>query len=119
MELLRNLFGNLTAGIIRLLVAVGIIAAAYFFIVKPTLKTGENIGHEVNANLQKSLEEAHVGDIGNVGRTIEDVNRRVQREIKRSLRHSQQHGNADKLIRCIQRAHHDVHRIERCSNRYQ
>jgi hypothetical protein len=30
MDILRNLFGNLSAGIIRLLVAVGILAAAYF-----------------------------------------------------------------------------------------
>lgn len=119
MELLRNLFGSLTAGIIRLLVVVGILAAVYFFIVKPTLNTTENISHEVNVNVQKSLEEAHVGDVGNVAKTIEDVNRRVQREIKRSLKASSQHGHADKLIRCIQRAHQDVNRIQRCSDRYQ
>ena len=35
MDILRNLFGNLTSGLIRLLVTVGILAAAYFFIVKP------------------------------------------------------------------------------------
>jgi hypothetical protein len=41
MELLRNLFGSLTSGIIRLLVTVGILAAVYFFVVKPTLETTE------------------------------------------------------------------------------
>jgi F0F1-type ATP synthase membrane subunit b/b' len=115
MEVLRNLFGNLSAGIIRLLVTVGILAAVYFFIVKPALNTTEKISHEVNVNVQQSLKEANVGDIS---KTIDDVNRRVQREIKRSLRQSQQQGHADKLIRCIQRAHQDVHRIQRCNDRY-
>jgi hypothetical protein len=115
MEVLRNLFGNATAGIIRLLVTVGILAAVYFFIVKPVLHTTEKVSHETNANIQKGFKEA---DIGDIGKTIEDVNRRVQREIKRSLHTSIHHGNADKLIRCIQRAHQDVHRIQRCSDRY-
>jgi len=112
MEVLRNLFGNLTAGIIRLLVTVGILAAVYFFVVKPTLDTTKEISHEVNVNVQQSLKEAHLG------KTIEDVNRQVQREIKKSLRHAPSHSAADKLIRCIQRAHQDVHKIERCNERY-
>jgi len=112
MEVLRNLFGNLTAGIIRLLVTVGILAAVYFFVVRPALDTTEKISHEVNVNVQQSLKEAHIG------KTIENVNRQVQREIKRSLRHAPSHSAADKLLRCIQRAQQDVHRIERCNERY-
>jgi Tfp pilus assembly protein PilO len=112
MEVLRNLFGNLTAGIIRLLVTVGILAAVYFFVVRPTLDTTGKISHEVNVNVQQSLKEAHIG------KTIENVNRQVQREIKRSLRHAPSHSAADKLIRCIQRAHQDVNEIQRCNDRY-
>jgi Tfp pilus assembly protein PilO len=112
MEVLRNLFGNLSAGIIRLLVTVGILAAVYFFIVRPALDTTEKISHEVNINVQQSLKEAHIG------KTIEDVNRQVQREIKKSLRHAPSHSAADKLIRCIQRAHQDVNKIQRCNDRY-
>jgi predicted PurR-regulated permease PerM len=112
MEVLRNLFGNLTAGIIRLLVTVGILAAVYFFVVKPTLDTTKTISHEVNGNIQQSLKEAHIG------KTMNEVNRQVQREIKRSIRHAPSHSAADKLLRCIQRAHQDVHKIERCNERY-
>jgi Tfp pilus assembly protein PilO len=112
MEVLRNLFGNLTAGIIRLLVTVGILAAVYFFVVRPALDTTEKISHEVNVNVQQSLKEAHIG------KTIDDVNRQVQREIKKSLRHAPSHSAADKLIRCIQRAHQDVRKIEHCNDRY-
>jgi purine nucleoside phosphorylase len=115
MEVLRNLFGNATAGIIRLLVTVGILAAVYFFIVKPVLHTTETVSHETNINIQKSIGGSGLNDIG---KTIEDVNRKVQREIKRSFEQSQQHGHANKLVHCIQHAHGDVHRIERCTARY-
>jgi hypothetical protein len=60
MEVLRNLFGNLTAGIIRLLVTVGILVAVYFFVVRPTLDTTEKIGHEVNGNIQRGFKEADI-----------------------------------------------------------
>ena len=116
MDVLRNLFGNLTAGIIRLLVTVGILAAVYFFVVKPTLETTKEISHEVNGNIQKGFQQS---DFGEINKTIDDVNRRVQREIKQSLRQSQRQGDADKLIRCIQRAHQNVNRIQRCSEHFQ
>lgn len=116
MEVLRNLFGSLTAGIIRLLVAVGILAAAYFFIVKPVLHTTDNAINSADKSLEHSFgSEVNLGD---VGKTIEDVNRRVQREIKQSFRHSQQHGHGNKLIHCIQRAHQDVNKIQHCTERY-
>jgi hypothetical protein len=113
MEVLRNLFGNVTAGIIRLLVTVGILAGVYFFVIRPVLDTTEKVSHEVNVNVQQSIKEAHIG------KTIDQVNRQVQREIKRSIRHAPSHSAADKLLRCIQRAHRDVHKIERCNDRYQ
>jgi predicted PurR-regulated permease PerM len=115
MDVLRNLFGNLSAGIIRLLVTVGILAAVYFFVVKPTLDTTTKISHEVNGNIQKGFKEANIGDIG---KTINDVNRKVQREIKKSLRQSKHHGAANQLIDCIQRAHQDVDKIQRCTEKY-
>jgi F0F1-type ATP synthase membrane subunit b/b' len=115
MEVLRNLFGNLSAGIIRLLVTVGILAAVYFFVVKPTLDTTTKISHEVNVNVQKGFEQANLGEID---KTIQNVNRQVQREIKKSLRQSQHHGAANKLIDCIQRAHQNVNKIQRCNEKY-
>ena len=115
MEVLRNLFGTATAGIIRLLVTVGILAAVYFFIVKPALHTTETISHEVNGNIEQTLKEANVGDIG---KTLESVNRKVQREIKRSIRHTTHPAQADRLIRCIRRARQDVEKIQRCTAKY-
>lgn len=119
MDVLRNLFGNLSAGIIRLLVTVGILAAVYFFLVRPALDTTEKISHETNVNIQKGFGSSDFNGIGDVNRQIQDVNRQVQREIKRSLRQSQQQGHADKLIACIQRANQNVNKIQRCSERFQ
>ncbi len=116
MDVLRNLFGNLSAGIIRLLVTVGILAAVYFFIVKPTLETTKDISHEANISVQKGFESA---DLGEIDKTIDDVNRQVEVEIKKSFHASKRQGDADKLIRCIQRAHQNVNRIQRCSERFQ
>ena len=56
MDILRNLFGNVTSGIIRLLVTVGILAATYFFIVKPVLDTTENVSDTVNSSIQSANE---------------------------------------------------------------
>ena len=116
MDILRNLFGNLTAGIIRLLVTVGILAAVYVFVVKPALDTTKEISHEANQSFEKSFQNSGLNDISG---TIEDVNRQVQIEIRKSFHASKQQGDADKLIRCIQRAHHNVNRIQRCSERFQ
>jgi len=115
MDILRNLFGNLSAGIIRLLVTVGILAAVYFFVVKPALDTTENISREANQSIQKSFQNSGLDDING---TIEDVNRQVQIEIKKSFRSSQRQGDSEKLIKCIKRAHQNVNRIQRCSERY-
>jgi hypothetical protein len=116
MDVLRNLFGNLSAGIIRLLVTVGILAAVYFFLVKPTLDTTKDISHEVNVNVQKGFEQ---GGLSEISETIDDVNRQVQREVKKSIRASKRQGDTDKLIRCIQRANQNVDKIQRCSERFQ
>jgi Tfp pilus assembly protein PilO len=115
MDVLRNLFGNVTAGIIRLLVTVGILAAVYFFVVRPVLDTTKEVSDQANHSIQQGFKEAHFGDIN---KTIENVNRQVQREIKKSLRQTPSHSAANKLLRCIQRAHQDVHKIERCNEKY-
>ncbi|MFL5873290.1 MAG: hypothetical protein ACJ75T_07445 [Solirubrobacterales bacterium] len=94
---------------------VGILAAVYFFIVKPTLDTTKDISHEANISVQKGFESA---DFGEINKSIEDVNRQVQREVRHSFHASKQQGDADKLIRCIKHAHQDVDRIQRCSERF-
>jgi len=106
-DILRNLFGSVTSGIIRLLVAVGIIAAAYLFLLKPVLDQTDEV-------IDKAFKNT---GIESIGKTIDDVNRQVQREIRRSIRVSRQTGDSHRLIRCIQRANQNVQRIHRCTFR--
>ena len=89
MDILRNLFGNVTSGIIRLLVTVGILAAVYLFIVKPVLKTTDNAIKTSNQTIQKSF---GAGGLNDIGKTIESVNRQVQRQIRQSFKVTRSNG---------------------------
>jgi hypothetical protein len=115
MEILRNVFGVFTSGIVRLLVSVGILAAAYFFIVKPVLNTTDNAINSANKTFEKSFGG---NGIGGIGKTFENVDREVQRQIRHSFHTAKANGNPHKLVRCIQRAHGDVNRIQRCTVKF-
>ncbi len=117
MDILRNLFGNLTSGLIRLLVTVGILAAAYFFIVKPVLKTTDAAIKTTNQSLERSL-GVKGADITDVSKTIEDVNRRVERQIRRSFHTAEKKGNPKRLVRCIERSKGNVQHIKRCTRKF-
>ena len=105
MDILRNLFGNVTSGIIRLAVAAGILFCAYLFIVKPVLKTADDA--------------IHSSGLDQIGKTLNTVNVQVQREIRHSFKLTKsQGGNPQHLIHCIKHAHQDVERIERCTRRF-
>jgi hypothetical protein len=109
MDLLRNLFGNLTSGIIRLAVAAGVLFLCYLFIVKPVLHTTS----EVTDRAFKS------SGLDEIGKTIQDVNIQVRRQIHHSFevtKHSG--GGTQKLVHCIKHASGDVKRIERCTRRF-
>ena len=55
MEFLTQLFGNLTSGVIRLAVTVGMLAAVYFFIVKPVLHTTEKTVEATNHAFEQNF----------------------------------------------------------------
>lgn len=115
MDILRNLFGNLTSGVIRLAVTVGILAAVYLLILKPVLKTADNAIKTTNSTLEQSLKSSGMED---VSKTLEDVNRQVEVQIERSFNTAKKKGSPKKLIRCIERSNGDVQRIQRCTARF-
>jgi hypothetical protein len=123
MDFLRNLFGSLTSGIIRLAVTVGILAAVYLFLVKPVLKTTSDTFKEANDTFQKSFQKSlgpNGAGVEDVGNTLQEVNRQVQIEIQRSFHVAKSHGvsNPKKLVKCIRRAEGNVHRIQRCTVKF-
>jgi hypothetical protein len=117
MEILRNLLGALTSGVIRLLVAVGILAAAYFFILKPVLKTTSDTFKEANKSFEKSF-GANGAGLDDIGKTIQDADKQVQAQITRSLDLAKKNGSPKRLIRCVQHAEGNVHKIRRCTVKF-
>lgn len=122
MEVLRNFLGNLGSGVIRLAVTVGILAAVGIFIVRPALDATEQISHEANESFEKSFQGFGKNGAGieDIGKEIHEVNKQVQREIKRSFHAAEAHGvtNPTKLVKCIQHAEGDAHKIQRCTVRF-
>ncbi|MFI5027835.1 MAG: hypothetical protein ACHQCF_02495 [Solirubrobacterales bacterium] len=120
MEFLRDLFGSFTAGIIRLLVAVGVLAAAYFFIVKPVLHTTENVSNTTNQAIEsadKSLQQSF-GPHSQVDKALRNAGRQVRIQIHRGFHMAQTHGSPEKLLHCVEAAHGDVYRMQRCTVRF-
>jgi hypothetical protein len=121
MEFLTQLFGNLTSGIIRLAVSVGILAAVGIFIVKPILNTTDNAVNKANSSFEKSFQSPTVDTKAieeKVDKTIEEVNAQVGHQVERSFHTAKVHGHPEKLVHCIQRANGDVHRVERCAKKF-
>jgi hypothetical protein len=122
LEILRNFLGNLSSGVIRLLVTVGILVAVYFLIVRPALDTTKQISHEANESFEKSFNGTGnpAASLDEIDKTLKEVNRTVEREIKHSFHVAKVHGVGDpkKLVKCIQRAHGDVQKIDRCTAKF-
>lgn len=124
MEFLQQLFGNLTSGMIRLAVAVGIIVAVGVFIVKPILDTTNHAVDSTNRSIEKSFESSGF-DVKAIEKQIheslEGTNGQVQVQVEHSVHTAKANGGekrAEKLLHCVQRANGNVHRMERCAKRY-
>ena len=104
MDILRNLFGNVTNGIIRLAVAAGILFCAYLFILKPVLDT-----------TNKAIESSGLNQIG---KSLQDLGPQIERQVKHSFRVAKRQGNPQKLLKCVKRADQDIAKIERCTRRF-
>ena len=128
MDFLKSIFGMLTSSVLRLAVAVGILAAAYFFIVRPVLDTTDKaiesagtFNQALNATIGQSVRQSNLNP--NVGRqirrSIKRANRQVQRQLNRNLNQTASTQRRQRhLLHCVQRAHGNVNRIQRCSRRY-
>jgi hemolysin activation/secretion protein len=116
MDVLRNLFGSLTSGIIRLAVAVGIIAAIGIFLVKPVVESANHAVDSANQSFEKSFGSEF--DAGDIDKTLDNANRQIQIQVKQAFHASKRQGHAGRLIRCIRRAHQNVNRIQRCSEKF-
>jgi predicted PurR-regulated permease PerM len=121
MDTLRNLFGNATAKIFRLVVVAGTIILISIFIVKPALETTEKISSDVsnfNNSINRTTDPNRIQR--QIQRNINQTNRRVQRQINRATRRTQEAGGANPqaLLRCVQRANNNAQKIAACAQRF-
>jgi hypothetical protein len=84
---------------------VGILAAVYFFIVKPTTDTANHAFDSISEPLKQAQEQAA----------------QAQEQLKQDTRTGQPGAQVDlnKLQRCVQKAHQGVKRLERCAERFE
>lgn len=132
MDVMRNILGNLSNGIIRLLVTVGILAATYVFIVRPALDTTNKAIDQAGRSFDTFGKDST--DPNNISRqirqSINQTNQQVQQQIRKA-QHGLNHQNGltlsqqqtirrqKKLLACIQGAKGDVSKIQRCAKRFQ
>lgn len=120
MDTFRNLFGNATATIFRLVVVAGTIILISIFIVKPALETTENISTGINNTINESINGQN-GIQRQIQRNINQTNRRVKRQVRQAQRRTARNGGAtqQQLLNCIQRANNNVQKISACAQRFQ
>ncbi len=88
MALLRHLFGGLTAGIVRLLVAAAILLAIYLVFIRPAIRKTTDAENGVKAKIEHVVHEA------------------------------EKHAHPQRLIHCVEHAHGDVHRVQNCASKF-
>ena len=124
MEVLRNLLGNLSSGLIRLAVAVGIIVAVGIFLLKPALESADHAVDRSSEASEKIFDNSDTGvnaGLSEISKALEQVNQQVKVQVHRSFHVTKVKGGPkepEKLLHCIQKANGDVHRIQRCAKRF-
>jgi hypothetical protein len=104
MDLLRNLFGNVTSGIIRLAVTAGILFLTYLFLVKPVLETTDKVIRQ--------------SGFDQISKSLSGVGEEIRTQVNRSLKATRGQAEHRKLMRCIERAGQNTVRLQRCARRY-
>ena len=106
--------GTFINPLIKVITTVAILAAVYFFIVKPALDTTENITNSVNDSISQSFTG------------FDNLSPQFQRQIRQAenlsdnanATSSQQIQSANRLLACIQNANNDVSAIQRCNQKF-
>jgi uncharacterized protein HemX len=99
-----DFLGNIGLRLVGLLVTVGILAAVYFFIVKPTTDTANHALDSISEPLKQAELQAA----------------QAQQQLKHGTKAGQPgaHLDLERLQRCVQKAHQDVNRLQRCASRF-
>lgn len=112
--------GTIINPILKILTTVAILAAVYVFIVKPILDTTEETidrGFESSQQLQQGIQ-------GQVQQSLEQAQQLADEagasvDVTETTETTEINGpDAQRLLRCIQRANQDVVRMQACTERF-
>ncbi len=102
--------GTFINPLLKVLTTVAILAAAYFFIVRPVLDTSEDAFETVSPAFE---------GIDDVGSDVRRSVRQAERiQVRNQAASSAQIEEASKLLSCVTSASADINKIERCNKKY-
>ncbi len=102
--------GTFISPLLKIVTTVAILAAVYFFIVRPILDTTETAFETIGPGFEA---------LDDLGPTVQNSIREAERIQGNPAASSDARiEEANKLLACIQRAEGDVDRIERCNARF-
>ena len=102
--------GTVINPIIKIVTTVAILAAVYFFAIKPVLDTTEDVTNKTFDSIPNSAEISN--DIDSALNGVEGVDNVPEIEIPESAKQAQRMGD------CITRAAPDVDKINRCVEKF-
>jgi uncharacterized membrane protein len=127
--------GSFVSALLRVVGTVAVLAAVYFFIVKPVLHTTEKVSHDVNRSVNRSFRQSQRQQ-ARVQRQVRRSTRQATRQASRAMRQAgiqasqatnqvqkAVHGqtsvsglpaHAQKVIKCLQNANGDVTKLQKC-----
>jgi len=100
-----DFLGNIGLRLVGLLVTVGILAAVYFFAIKPATDTANNAINSFSEPLRQAEQQAA----------------QAQQQLHHDVRSNGSQSalnQLNRLQRCVQKAHQNVNRLERCTKRF-
>jgi predicted PurR-regulated permease PerM len=106
--------GTIISPIIKIVTTVAILAAVYFFFVKPALDTTESISNNINNSISESID-----GFDNFTPDVQKSVRQAQKlQEKAAQSSSAQMADAEKLLDCISKANSDVNKINACNAKF-
>jgi F0F1-type ATP synthase membrane subunit b/b' len=102
-----DFLGNISLKLVGLLVTVGVMAAAYFFFVRPAVDTTNNAINSFSEPINKALEQSQ---------QAQDAATQLQGQAKNGNQGAQV--NLNKLQNCVAKANQNVNKLNACANRY-
>lgn len=103
--------GTLVTGLVRILVVIATLAAAYYFILRPILDTTEKVSGGISGSIQQTIDEA------NNAFERADVPPRGQQVMTTKIKRVPP-SRIPQLERCVTRSGADIGSINRCIDKF-